>query len=90
MFAKLSEVLATGLVIDFTLTRTTLEQVFINFAKFQVGSDIQGNANGISHPYQPYGGQQQAYQANNQGFAPTQGFSPVGLPAQESQQLLQR
>jgi hypothetical protein len=34
MFARLSEVLATGMVIDFTLTRTTLEQVFINFAKF--------------------------------------------------------
>jgi ABC-type multidrug transport system ATPase subunit len=40
MFSKLSEILATGHVFDFTLTRTTLEQIFINFAKFQVGNDV--------------------------------------------------
>lgn len=43
MFQKLSEILRTGQVIEFTLTRTTLEQVFVNFAKFQVGTDIFGD-----------------------------------------------
>jgi hypothetical protein len=42
MFAKLSDILRTGQVVEFTLTRTTLEQVFVNFAKFQVNNDIQG------------------------------------------------
>jgi len=34
VFGKLSQILQTGKVIEFTLTRTTLEQVFVNFAKF--------------------------------------------------------
>jgi hypothetical protein len=34
MFEQLVEILKTGKVLDFTLTRTTLEQVFVNFAKF--------------------------------------------------------
>lgn len=42
VFASLVQILQTQKVIDFTLTRTTLEQVFINFAKFQVGGDISG------------------------------------------------
>ena len=42
VFASLVQILQTRKVIDFTLTRTTLEQVFINFAKFQVGGDISG------------------------------------------------
>jgi len=46
VFAKLSELLATGDLIDFTLTRTTLEQIFINFAKFQVQTDINGQVMG--------------------------------------------
>lgn len=46
MFEKLSSILQTGHVIEFTLTRTTLEQVFVNFAKFQVNYDISGNQGG--------------------------------------------
>lgn len=42
MFATLSKILLTGHVLEFTLTRTTLEQVFVNFAKFQVIADIHG------------------------------------------------
>ena len=42
VFASLAQILQTRKVIDFTLTRTTLEQVFVNFAKFQVGGDSSG------------------------------------------------
>jgi len=36
MFEKLSTLLKDMVVIDFTLTRTTLEQVFVHFARFQI------------------------------------------------------
>lgn len=41
MFQRLTEILQTGHVIEFTFSRTTLEEVFINFAKFQVNNDNQ-------------------------------------------------
>lgn len=64
VFASLVQILQTRKVIDFTLTRTTLEQVFINFAKFQVGGDISGISREPGQPgfiqgSQPFGRMQQ-------------------------------
>ena len=41
-FDSLTQLLRSEAVSDFALTRTTMEQVFINFAKFQVGQAAHG------------------------------------------------
>ena len=41
---KLANMLSEGTIKDFQLTRTNLEQVFINFAKFQIQAHSQGDA----------------------------------------------
>lgn len=41
-FATLADLLRQKVIKDFTLTRTNLEQVFINFAKFQIGAAAEG------------------------------------------------
>lgn len=43
-FAALAELLRNKVIKDFTLTRTNLEQVFINFAKFQISAAAEGSA----------------------------------------------
>jgi len=44
VFQTLADLVSQGIVKDFTLTRTNLEQVFINFAKFQIQAHMQGDA----------------------------------------------
>merc|ERR1712156_66872 len=44
VFMKLANMLSEGTIKDFQLTRTNLEQVFINFAKFQIQAHSQGDA----------------------------------------------
>lgn len=41
-FARLASILQRNLIVDFSLTRTNLEQVFINFAKFQIQAAADG------------------------------------------------
>ena len=43
-FAALSGLLQRRVIKDFTMTRTNLEQVFINFAKFQISNAAEGDA----------------------------------------------
>ena len=43
-FDSLVQLLKDQVLTDFALTRTTMEQVFINFAKFQVAQAIEGDA----------------------------------------------
>ena len=57
-FETLATMLREKIIKDFTLTRTNMEQVFINFAKFQINSAAEGEAD-----------QQQAAQANAAGTA---------------------
>jgi len=45
-FEKLAKLLETGIIQDFTLTRTDLEQVFVNFAKFQIQAAADGHRTG--------------------------------------------
>lgn len=41
-FAQLAALLQRGVIKDFALVRTNMEQVFINFAKFQIQGAIDG------------------------------------------------
>ena len=42
-FGRLASLLQRHVIKDFSLTRTNLEQVFINFAKFQINAAAEGN-----------------------------------------------
>lgn len=90
MFAKLSELLATGDLIDFTLTRTTLEKIFINFAKFQVQTDINGQVTGYSQPQVDMATLQPtryaAQNANVNASQPNQGYASSTPLLSSSQQ----
>ena len=43
-FGKLASLLQRHIIKDFSLVRTNLEQVFINFAKFQIQAAAHGDA----------------------------------------------
>ena len=43
VFRNLADLVSRGVIKDFQLTRTNLEQVFINFAKFQIEAHMQGD-----------------------------------------------
>ena len=43
-FRALAQMLGDQTIKDFQLTRTNLEQVFINFAKFQINAAAEGSA----------------------------------------------
>jgi len=43
-FAKLATLISEQRIKDFTLMRTNMEQVFINFAKFQINAAAEGEA----------------------------------------------
>ena len=42
-FRKCAKLLEDGLIRDFTLTRTTMSEVFTNFAKFQINAAAKGD-----------------------------------------------
>jgi multidrug efflux pump subunit AcrB len=44
IFARLANLLEHSVITDFSLTRTNLEQVFVNFAKFQIQAASEGHA----------------------------------------------
>ena len=42
VFGSLADLMRRKLIKDFSMTRTNMEQVFINFAKFQIRAAIDG------------------------------------------------
>ena len=44
-FAELAKMQESRIIKDFSLVRTNLEQVFINFAKFQINAAAEGDEN---------------------------------------------